>query len=147
MIFSSQRDLYFAYGSNMSSRRLRERLSSAKALGMARLDGYAWCCNKLGKDGSGKANLMTQNGAQVFGVLYEIKSKQWKQLDRLELGYQRIEVELEFEGQPRTAWSYQSKLITANPPTPEYLSFIIDGLIEHKLPMAYVSELRREAGI
>ena len=147
MIFSAKRDLYFAYGSNMSSRRLLARVPSARALGLAKLDGFTWCCNKLGKDGSGKANLMSQDGAQVFGVLYEIKSKHWKQLDRLELGYQRIEVEVEQAGEKRSVWSYQSNLMTANPPTPEYLSFIIDGLIEHKLPMAYVSELRLEAGI
>lgn len=147
MIFSAKRDLYFAYGSNMSSRRLLARVPSARALGMARLDGFIWCCNKLGKDGSGKANLMNQEDSRVYGVLYEIKSKQWKQLDRLETGYQRLEVEVEMAGEKRMAWSYQSRLITANPPSQEYLSFIIDGLIEHKLPMAYVSELRQEAGL
>jgi len=147
MIFSAKRELYFAYGSNMSSSRLCARVPSAKALGLARLDGFVWCCNKLGKDGSGKANLMQQQDSEVYGVLYEIKAKHWKQLDRVELGYQRFEVEVELAGEKRLAWSYQSNLMTANPPTPDYLSFIIDGLIEHKLPMSYVSEVRREAGI
>jgi len=109
MIFSSPRDLYFAYGSNMSSRRLQARVPSAKALGMARLDDYQWCCNKLGKDGSGKANMMEQDGLHLFGVLYEIKSKQWKQLDRAETGYQRIKVEVEFKGEKCSVWSYHSK--------------------------------------
>jgi len=147
MIFSAKRELYFAYGSNMSSGRLCARVPSAKALGLARLDGFVWCCNKLGKDGSGKANLMQQEDSEVYGVLYEVKTKHWKQLDRVELGYQRFEVEVELAGEKWIAWSYQSNLITANPPTPDYLSFIIDGLIEHKFPMTYVSEVRREAGI
>jgi len=146
-MFFSSRELYFAYGSNMSSRRLSARVSSAKVIGPARLDGYIWCCNKLGQDGTAKANLMLQDDFAVHGVLFSVKTKQCRQLDRIEAGYRRIGVEVEHQGMVKKAFAYQSDLITRHAPTLEYVSFIIDGLIEHQLPTEYVAELRREAGI
>ncbi|GAV20192.1 AIG2-like family protein [Mariprofundus micogutta] len=146
-MFLSKREFYFAYGSNMSSKRLIERISSAKVLGTARLDDYIWCCNKLGRDGTAKANIMRQDAAAVYGVLFSIKAKHCKPLDQIENGYRRIEVELDFDGEKKSAFTYQSELITNHPPTESYVSFIIDGLIEHRFPEAYVREIRREAGI
>ncbi|PJA31435.1 MAG: replication protein, partial [Zetaproteobacteria bacterium CG_4_9_14_3_um_filter_53_7] len=46
-MFFSARELYFAYGSNMSSRHVLERIPSAKIIGQAMLADYIWCCNKL----------------------------------------------------------------------------------------------------
>ena len=68
--------LYFAYGSNMSSERLRARTPSATSLGRARLPGYTLRWHKLGRDGSGKCDIEPSNAprAAVWGVLYEIDS-------------------------------------------------------------------------
>jgi len=146
-MFLSKRELYFAYGSNMSSKRLLDRIPSVKTIGVACLDHYVWCCNKLGSDATGKANLMAEDGALVHGVLFSMQSKQWCKLDRIETGYRRIEVEVEHEGETKKAFTYQSDLITRQAPSELYISFIIDGLIEHQMPMEYVSEIRSEAGI
>ena len=124
-----------------------DRISSAKAVGSARLDGYTWCCNKLGRDGTAKANLMADDNAVVHGVLFSMKAKQWRKLDQIETGYRRIDIEVDFKGELKKAYTYQSELLTCQPPSESYVSFIIDGLIEHRLPSAYVSELRHEAGI
>jgi len=147
LMFFSKRELYFAYGSNMSSKHLIERIPSAKVIGSAKLDGYIWCCNKLGKDGTAKANLMRDAASSVHGVLFSIKTKHWKRLDQIENGYRRISVEVDVHGEIKSAATYQSELITNHAPTESYVSFIIDGLIEHKLPEQYVREIRREAGI
>ena len=146
-MFFSARELYFAYGSNMSSRHVLERIPSAKIIGQAMLADYIWCCNKLGTDGTAKAKIMKENGSSVYGVLFSIKSKQWQRLDQIENGYRRIAVEVELQGEQKRAFTYQSELITNHPPSEAYLSLIIDGLIEHRLPEAYVREIRLEAGI
>jgi hypothetical protein len=65
--------LYFAYGSNMSSGRLRP---GAVPAGAARLEGYRLRCNKRGRDGSGKA--------EAWGVLFWLPDPDWEALDRFE---------------------------------------------------------------
>ena len=83
------RELYYAYGSNMSTRRLLSRVPDARTLGRARLAGMRLVCNKPGRDGSGKANLVEDAGAHVWGVLYDIHVDHWALLDRHEPGYAR----------------------------------------------------------
>ncbi len=90
---------------------------------------------------------MREATASVHGVLFSIKPRLWKKLDQIETGYRRIEIELDFQGEKKSAFTYQSELITKQPPSDTYVSFIIDGLIEHRLPEQYVREIRREAGI
>ena len=50
-------DLYFAYGSNLKTERMKERIPSAMVKGISTLRGYQFKLNKLGKDGSAKANI------------------------------------------------------------------------------------------
>ncbi len=90
----SRPDLYFAYGSNLVAERLRGRVESARALEIARLPGRRLALDKLGRDGSGKANLVAHPGALVWGVLYEIEPLHWADLDAWEWGYERVEVEV-----------------------------------------------------
>ena len=49
--------LYFAYGSNMSSVRLRARVNSAQPLGVARLPGHRLRWHMHSLDGSGKCDI------------------------------------------------------------------------------------------
>ena len=66
--------LNFAYGSNMLLARIRERVPSARPLGVAVLRGHRLFWHKAGRDGSGKCDVVESNDtdAAVFGVLYEI---------------------------------------------------------------------------
>jgi hypothetical protein len=82
--------LYFAYGSNLCASRLRGRVPSAVAVGRARLPGRRLVTDKLGRDGSGKANLREDAAATVWGVIYEIHSAHWAELDACERGYSRV---------------------------------------------------------
>lgn len=129
---------YFAYGSNMLVQRLQKRLSLAVDLGSAWLDDYAWCCNKLGQDGTAKANLVRKQGERVFGVLFEINPSDWPLLDVIESGYQRIEVDICSAGHSHTAWAYISTLLTEKPAKSTYLDYIIQGAEEHRLPQEYI---------
>lgn len=54
--------VYFAYGSNMSTVRLRERMPSCKPLGIATLPGHALRFRKRSTDKFGKCNAFASEG-------------------------------------------------------------------------------------
>ena len=134
-------DKYFAYGSNMLFERLQQRLASAHSLGHAQLNEYSWRCNKLGRDGTAKANLARQPGACVHGVLYQITADAWPHLDRFEPDYRRITVQVTCQGQVETAFTYISELLTDRPASKAYLDYIIRGAEAHALPPAYIRQI------
>jgi gamma-glutamylcyclotransferase len=81
---------YFAYGSNMLTRRLtaRSRAPSAVARGVAAVSGFAVRFHKVGADGSGKCTLVEteEESAVAYGVLYELEDSDGDKLDRVRAG-------------------------------------------------------------
>lgn len=72
---------YFAYGSNMSSLRLKDlnRCPSASFLEIGKIEGYRLLFNKISrKDGSSKANIRHTEASEdiVWGVIFEIEESQ-----------------------------------------------------------------------
>ncbi len=65
---------YFAYGSNMFSRRLRARVPSAIAGGVGYVRGRRLTFDKVSNDGSGKCDVepTLRDTDRVHGVLFEI---------------------------------------------------------------------------
>lgn len=137
-------DLYFAYGSNMSSRRLLERVASARPRGPARLRGMRLAVNKRGRDGSGKANVVIDARTEVWGVVYEISPDEWQVLDRFEWGYVRRRDEVWME---ETRVGVQ--LYTARAPFVDeglrtfdwYREYLLEGAREHALPERVIVDL------
>ena len=131
--------LYFAYGSNLASARLRERVPSARTRGVALLDGHRLAIDKPGRDGTAKANLRSSRGASVWGVVYAIDEGHWPALDACERGYQRIEVVVRLAGASTRVRTYASDLCTDDPvPSRAYKRFLVDGAREHGLPGHWV---------
>jgi hypothetical protein len=135
--------LYFAYGSNLLSARMRERVPSAVARGPARLSGWRLATDKRGRDGTGKANLRRDPAAAVWGVAWAIDPAEWPRLDRFEGGYARIPVEVETPlGARLAAHTYVSDRLTDDPVLdPAYKRAIVDGAREHGLPAAWIAGL------
>ena len=81
------RSLYFAYGSNMATERLRARVPSARLMGSAVLAGHALRFHKPGSnDGSAKCDAACTGDAAdtVFGALYSIDTTELVLLDKFE---------------------------------------------------------------
>ena len=80
---------YFAYGSNMSCKRLQKRVSTAKSKGKAVLRSHRLKFHKVSKDGSGKCDIVPSNeSAVVWGRLYHIDARDKERLDCYEgVGY------------------------------------------------------------
>ena len=86
-VMTRPRVRYFAYGSNMLTARLRERVPSAAAIGIGQLVGHALRWDKRSwQDGSGKcdAEATSRNDDVVWGVLFELDPEEKPALDKAE---------------------------------------------------------------
>jgi cation transport regulator ChaC len=61
---------YFAYGSNLSREEKENRTGPIMEARRTRLHGYCIAFNKRGNDRTSKANIIQQEGATVWGVIY-----------------------------------------------------------------------------
>lgn len=137
----------FAYGSNMLSRRVRERVPSAKAIGAGILRGYELRWHKRGWDGSGKCDVVKSFNlaSLVYGVVYEIDAAEKPDLDEAEglgAGYDEKQVEVETNSGPVTAGVYFATAIDSSlVPYTWYKALVIAGAREHLLPVDYIARL------
>lgn len=138
----------FAYGSNMCSRRLRERTPSARPLGAARLEGHKLMWHMAGGDGSAKCDIVETGRPEdvVWGVLYEIDVSEKPLLDRAEgLGhsYHCKTVSVRHESGSIEAETYCALAIDATrQPYDWYHAYVLAGALEHGLPADYAQRLQ-----
>ena len=142
---------YFAYGSNMSTARLRERAPSAKPLGTGRLVRHALRWHKRGRDGSGKCDAACTGcpGDEVWGVLFAIDCAEKPRLDAAEglgIGYVEKDVQILTAAGGVAARTYQAKpnhVEAALRPFRWYWQHVLSGAREHGLPVAYVAAIEQ----
>ncbi|MGV8825301.1 gamma-glutamylcyclotransferase family protein [Methylibium petroleiphilum] len=137
----------FAYGSNMSSARLRDRVPSARVVGRGVLHGHQIAWHKVSKDGSGKCDVEASDApdAAVHGVVYAIDQAEKATLDSAEglgKGYDERRVVVEMNGSPFVATMYYA---THKDPTLKpyswYKAHVLTGACEHELPPEYIAML------
>ena len=136
---------YFAYGSNMSRSRLRERAPSAEALGCFALKGHDLRFHKSSKDGSAKCNAyFTADTIDViYGVLFKIDPGDKYALDKAEglgHGYDEKEVIVTAQdGSSIMATTYVATDIDDNlKPYAWYVKHVLVGAREASLPSDYI---------
>jgi predicted DsbA family dithiol-disulfide isomerase len=136
---------YFAYGSNMSPGTFVERRRMRPlATRWGWLAGYRLCFDlPIGPGERGCASVTAAPDARVAGVLYRIGHADADRLDRTELGYRRVPIEVEADGGERIeAFTYQSAVSRpGRRPSRRYLDLLLDGARTHALPAAYVAWL------
>lgn len=136
---------YFAYGSNMLRQRIEDRLGAVEDRGVGTLSGYKIAFNKASSDGTGKTNIVQEEGQVVLGVVFELTPEQFAELDRSEGGYHRVTISVTIGNNQQEAIAYVANANRVNNallPTDEYRSFLIDGAIEHQFPDYYVEMIR-----
>ena len=121
--------LYFAYGSNMDNERLFSRIGSAHKFDNGTISGKKLLFNKLGQDGTGKANLINNDGGVVFGILFKVNESDLIKLDKFEVGYERKTLKIKSDNYGYiTAISYLADSCTDFIcPSKEYMDHIING--------------------
>ncbi len=147
--------LYFAYGSNMLTRRLRapKRAPSARVEGTGYVTGHRFTFDKVSTDKqgrrSGKCDMeATGDRADlVHGVLFSIDRTDEKRLDRaegLDHGYRKDDkVDVVTTDGTKTAVAYiATEKDQSVRPYDWYKAFVIEGAVEHGLPDDYIEALR-----
>ncbi len=136
---------YFAYGSNMSLSRLRERVPSAEILGCFTLNNHDLRFHKSSKDGSGKCDAFftSDSDSVIYGVLFRIDPAEKSALDRAEglgYGYETKEVTVTArDGTSVTAITYVATKIDKNlKPYSWYVNHVLIGAKESSLPQDYI---------
>ncbi len=140
--------VYFAYGSNMLTARLRERMSSCKALGIATLQGRVLRFHKRSVDGSGKCNALATDGEDsVIGVLFSFDPAERANLDKAEgvgNGYERATVTvINSKGRRRKVLTYLATpdyIDDSLKPYVWYKNLVVVGGTEHGLPPEYIAD-------
>ncbi len=137
--------LYFAYGSNLLTARLQERVPSAKAVATGYIKQHHLVMNKVGKDGSGKANIQPHPEQRVYGVVYRMDPAQQGALDQAEslgVGYEHHWVKVHLASGAQDILTYRAiQLASGLQPYRWYLGLILAGATAHKLPPAYIATL------
>lgn len=139
--------LVFAYGSNMSTLRLRARVPSAQPVGIGHVAGQRLAFHKQSTDESGKANLLRSGHDEdhVWGVLFSIAADHGPRLDACEPSYDAVELDVRVESGRVAARAYVARPTAIDDtlkPYSWYLDFVLCGAVEHGLPDAYIERLR-----
>lgn len=129
---------YFAYGSNMLTKRLQKRCPGAVSKERAHADDWIVEFSKPSIDCSGKATLSPKNGHRTPGMLFEIPDAEVCCLDKSEgvgYGYERINkfyVRLAESGKIVPVATYLATRVNpALKPYDWYLALVTAGAREH----------------
>ena len=124
---------YFAYGSNLSKKQMKERCPDSKPMFVATLPNYklvfvGWARRWRG----GVAGIKPFRGEKVLGAIYELSERDLRRLDKYEGypdSYNRLNVTVFDEnGKPVEAVTYiKSGQLEETQPSMEYLSVMQQG--------------------
>ena len=146
--------LYFAYGSNLHPLRLAERTPSCRAIGPARLRGYALRFHKRSLadgDESGKCDAFATGSPDdvLHGAVYRIDLDDRPLLDAAEgngRGYDRVVRQAETSAGSMAVELYVAQAGWIDPalrPFDWYLELVVRGAAHHGLPIDYRREVER----
>ena len=135
--------LYFAYGSNMDKKRLFSRIGSVVKWDNGMVSSKKLYFNKLGQDGSGKANLIDQEDEKAYGVIYQVNEADLIKLDRFEVGYERktLEIQSDNNGYVKAISYLANNLFDFIVPNKDYMNYIVLGAEENGLKQNYIDYL------
>ena len=139
---------YFAYGSNLSTRRLRQRVTSAQLVTKGTLQGHQLRFHKIGRDGTAKCNAFYTGceGDVLYGAVYNIDPKQRVHLDQAEglgKGYEiKRTAVIVNDDQHLEAFTYYATRINADIlPFHWYREHVLTGAREHNFPDHYIEKI------
>ncbi|KAH0547399.1 gamma-glutamylcyclotransferase-like [Cotesia glomerata] len=152
----SNKVLYFAYGSNLLTSRIRINNPSAMLYGIGRLEDYrldfiGWSNLWNGAP----ATIVETPGFHVWGAIWELDVADIKNLDQQETGYNALQVDIvTHSGAKYNCRVYQQikvpdayvklrKLPNPRRPSEIYLKIIVKGALDREIPIEYINMLRK----
>ncbi len=145
---------YFAFGSNLSSPRLLQRIPRAEKHCVAKLDGHQLRWHKRSIDRSGKCDILPTGNARdlVYGVVYRMSHAEKLELDVYEgagTGYERRDISVTaLSGESIDVFTYFALEVNQwLRPYHWYKEHVLRGALEHALPPHYVEHIRATPSI
>lgn len=143
--------LYFAYGSNMLVKRLRQksRAPSTTRLDVGYISGYRLTFDERSVDGSGKCDAEDTGlpDDRVYGVVYEINGTEKTLLDSAEglgSGYAQKIMEVTSDHANYQAVTYcATEKDPSLKPYSWYKEYVLAGAREHRLPPEYLAMIEK----
>jgi hypothetical protein len=146
--------LYFAYGSNLSTARLRQRVPSGELVATAVLSGHRLVFHKIGRDGSAKCNAWPTGRLEdfVLGAVYRIAPREKQLLDAAEglgRGYdiRKTEVKPPGGGNIQVFLYAATAIDPGRRPFSWYKEHVLRGMQEHSFPEDYLATVEAVAAI
>lgn len=144
---------YFAYGSNLLMKQKKGRTGAIRTGAdhprIARLKDYRLAFNKRGSNGQVYANVMACPGEEVIGVVYRCNLSTVDTMSKYEGGYDRTTVTVVIDDDSTveaiTYVAAERCVVDDDRPSEEYLTLILNGASQHRLPEDYIEKLRRLA--
>ena len=147
--------LYFAYGSNLDGRQMRERCPSSLPLCRARLPGHSLDFTYYSTRWQGGAadvvpcsenvvsgNVVSDNA--VWGVVYQLDVEELALLDRYEIGYDRVPIGVvDDRDRVHEVLSYSVREKGRFAPSDVYLQKLLSWGQRWRFPGAYLERLGR----
>lgn len=140
--------LYFSYGSNMSFRRLSQRITSARFVDTASLTKHQLKFHKAGSDSSAKcdAHFTDDEMHIVHGVVFDISKSDKIILDRYEglgAGYDEkmVIVNLSSDNLIEVSTYYATNIDLMLKPFHWYKEHVLVGARENDFPNDYISKI------
>ncbi len=145
---------YFAFGSNLSSARLLQRIPMASVECVAMLHRHRLCWRKNDRGQSGKCDIdfTGDHDHFVYGVVYHMSKADKAELDVYEttgFGYDHKTVEVTaLHGEVIKAFTYYALDIDhRQQPFHWYKEHVLRGALEHDFPPHYVEDIRSTQSI
>ena len=140
---------YFAFGSNLSSARLLQRIPEASKYCVATLQQHRLCWHKKGQDQSGKCDIVFTGKPldTVYGVVYLMTHDEKLELDAYEgagIGYERRVIQVStLHGAVIDAFTYCAlEIDQRRRPYHWYKEHVLRGALEHEFPSHYVEHIK-----
>jgi cation transport regulator ChaC len=146
--------LYFAYGSNMDEQRVKaaNRCPNSRFIFNAVLPGYRLVFTRHTDAGTGQADVVPDPACFVWGVVYDITDSDRRQLDAREVVAGRTYRPKEVLVRPHGDSEQRVMVLTytvsgpgdvEQPPSREYLGYLLRGARRWGLPADYIAQLQR----
>jgi gamma-glutamylcyclotransferase len=148
---------YFAYGSNLSWKQIKERVPSVSFYGRAKLENHRLDFTRKSKNRNcGVADIVEDNNHDVWGTIYRFDERGLGNLDRCEgyfpgrinNAYKRIEKMVLLESKlekPMTVYTYEvvNKKLGKYLTNELYKNLILEGAKSWQLPEEYIEFLEK----
>ena len=145
---------YFAYGSNLATPRLLQRIPEARLQQVATLSAHRLCFHKNDAGRSGKCDIQSTDNHQdiVYGVVYLISQDEKQTLDFYEghgFGYLSKSIEITtLDGNRIEALTYYAiDIDIIQQPYHWYKEHVLRGAREHNFPDDYIAMIEAQESI